>query len=87
MAPEEWNEIKQKWEIGTQVEGIIVHKAPFGDFIDVGVGYDALLEIIEIKDLTQEKYCQGDYNPMGSVVKAKVVAFDDTNKQIRLTQK
>ena len=88
MTKEEdnWNELKGKFKVGDEVEGIVVHKAPFGDFINIGVEFLALLEIIVMKDLTPEKYSERLYNPIGSKVKAYIVSFEDSNKQIRLAQ-
>ncbi|WP_210462179.1 hypothetical protein [Rufibacter roseolus] len=85
-AEDSWNEVKKKFKIGDEVEGIVVHKAPFGDFIDLGVEFLALLEVIVVKDLTPEKYRKGLYNPIGSKIQAYIVSFEDSNQQIRLAQ-
>lgn len=83
-----WNELKKRLKIGDEVEGKVVHKAPFGDFIDIGAGFHTLLEIIEMPELSPEKYREGNYNPIGSVIKAYVAWFNESpNKEIRLTQK
>ncbi len=39
-------------------------------------------------ELTSEKYRKGNYNPLGSVIKAYVAGFNEfPNQEIRLTQK
>ena len=43
-------------------------RCPFGAWLDIGIGFPALLEIIELTDLTQEAYRIGDWCPLGSQV-------------------
>jgi ribosomal protein S1 len=83
-----WEEIKLKYPIGTEIQGIVIRKAPFGDFIEIEHEQDltVLLRIIEMKDLTPEIYKTGDYNPLGSSIKAIVSGFYDRNHQIGVTQ-
>ncbi|MCU0354306.1 MAG: hypothetical protein MUD08_11300 [Cytophagales bacterium] len=85
-SDEEWETIKQRFKIGDEVIGKVVAKSPFGDWLDIGVGCACLLEIFCIKGLTPEIYRSGDYNPIGSVVTATIVSFENNGKQIRLTQ-
>ena len=86
VTDERWILIKDQFEIGDAVTGVVVHKSPFGDWIDIGAGCSCLLEIIVMKDLTPEIYRSGEYNPVGSTVKATIVGFRDENKQIYLSQ-
>jgi ribosomal protein S1 len=87
LEDEKWNAVKRKLKVGDEVEGVVVAKPPFGDFLDIGAGFPALLEIIDIDGLTPEKYRAGEYTPMGSRVKATIVGFADFNKQIRVSQR
>ena len=82
-----WKDVQAKLQIGDEVEGKVVHKAPFGDFIDIGVGFPALLQIVDMLDLTPEKYREGNYSQVGNIVKARIIGFRDYSKQIILTQK
>ncbi len=84
-----WEEIKLKYPIGTEIQGKVIRKAPFGDFIEIERGQDftVLLRIIEMKDLTPEIYKTGDYNLIGSTIKATVAGFYDRNQQIITSQK
>ncbi len=82
-----WQEVKQRLKIGDQVEGRVTDKAGFGDFIDIGEGFPALLESILMQTPEEYRYRPTDYYPLGSTVKAIIVLFDDWNRQIRLTQK
>ncbi len=89
MNPEEknWNDVKARYMTGQEVEGRVVHKAPFGDFVDIGAGFPALLEIIQMPEPPPGQSA-ADLNPVGSAVKARIASFEETpDKQIRFTQK
>ena len=82
-----WNDVKARFKTGQEVEGRVVHKAPFGDFVDVGAGFPALLEITQMPEPPPGQSAS-DLNPVGSTVKARIASFEETHeKQIRLTQK
>ena len=49
-----WEAMKSKLLIGDQVSGIVVTKAHFGAWIDLGIGFPALLEIIRMDGLTAQ---------------------------------
>jgi ribosomal protein S1 len=84
---DEWDRIATDFKLGTEVTGQVVHKAPFGDFIEIGASEPALLEITSMPTLTPELYKLGEYNPLDSTVKAWVVGIiDRSTKQLRLTQ-
>jgi len=84
---DECNEIAAKFKPGTEVTGPVVHKAPFGDFIEIGASEPALLEIGCMPTLTPDLYKLGEYNPLGSTVKAWVLGIPSRRtKQLRLTQ-
>jgi len=88
LEEEEWKTLKQRLQTGQEVKGVVIAKAQFGAWIDIGVGFPALLEIIEMADLTLEKYRTDDWCPIGSEVKAKIAGFTDRlPRQIVLKQK
>src|SRR3954447_20761929 len=58
----------------------------FGAWVDLGVGFPALLEIIVIAGLTPERYRAGDWCPVGSEVSAFVGGFHDDSHQVGLWQ-
>lgn len=84
---EKWQALKQRLSIGDELEGKVVVKRPFGDFIDVGEGFPALLEIIVMQVPLKHQDNPSEYYPLGSTVQAQIVAFDDANRQIRVMQK
>jgi ribosomal protein S1 len=82
----EWEALKQRLTIGQPVTGRVVAKSPFGAWVDLGVGFPALLEIVVMADLTPERYRAGDWCPVGSEVTANVAGFRDDNRQVGLWQ-
>jgi hypothetical protein len=65
---------------------VVFAKAPFGAWIDIGVGFPALLLIPEIAGLSPKQYQSDDWCPIGSEVTALIRGFNDPNRQIVLTQ-
>lgn len=82
----EWNSLKNRLQVGQTVSGEVVAKAAFGAWIDLEVGFPALLEIIFIDGLTPEKYRAGEWCPIGSRVSAMVRGFADDRHQVYLQQ-
>lgn len=82
----EWETLKQRLIIDRAVTGRVVAKSPFGVWVDLGVGYPALLEIVVMKDLTPERYRTDDWCPVGSELTAYVGGFRDDVHQVRLWQ-
>lgn len=88
-APERtnaWKAVKLRFTRGESVTGTVVGKSPFGVWVDLGVGFPALLEIVAIADLTPEQYRAGDWCPVDSEVTALVGGFRDHSRQIKLWQ-
>lgn len=82
----EWETLKQRLGAGQTVTGVVVAKSPFGAWIDLGVGFPALLEIVVMEGLTPERYRANDWCPLGSEVTASVAGFRDKDHQIGLWQ-
>ncbi|MBA4191577.1 MAG: hypothetical protein C0467_26660 [Planctomycetaceae bacterium] len=82
----EWSSLKERLTTGQSVTGVVIAKAHFGAWIDIGVGFPALLEIVCIAGLTPEHYRADDWCPIGSEVTAFVGGFSDRGHQIGLWQ-
>lgn len=82
----EWGELQQRIPVGAEVTGVVVAKAPFGAWIDLGVGFPALLQIICIAGLTPDRYRADDWCPVGSEVTAFVGDYRERGHQIYLWQ-
>lgn len=83
---DDWESVKQRFARGQAVGGTVVLKSPFGAWIDVGVGFPALLSITVIAGLTPERYRSDDWCPIGSVIEAFIGGFSDDRRQIGLWQ-
>jgi hypothetical protein len=73
-----WEALKQWLPIDSQVSGVVWAREPYGAWIDLGLGFPALLEIIYIERLTAERYRADDWCPVGSNVSAKVLGLRDS---------
>lgn len=81
-----WDEVDQRFPIGTVVEGAITHMANFGAFVDLGDGFEGM---IHVGDITREKRLNHPREVLqqGQVVKAAVVEIDRDRRRIRLSMK
>jgi DNA-directed RNA polymerase subunit E'/Rpb7 len=68
------------------VSGEVFHRSPFGVWLDVRLGFPALLEIIFMDGLTPQRYKSDDYCPLGTKVSATVMGFNEPSRQICLMQ-
>jgi hypothetical protein len=82
----DWEALKRRLAVGRAVTGSVVARSPFGAWIDLGVGFPALLEITVMKGLTPERYRADDWCPPGSEVTAFVGGFRDDGHQVGLWQ-
>ena len=81
-----WTALRQRLAVDQSVTGVVVAKAPFGAWLDIGVGFPALLQIVCIQGLTPERYSLDEWCPIGSEVSAFVGGFNDRNRQVGLWQ-
>lgn len=70
---------------GDQVSGIVVARAPFGAWIDLGLGFPAMIELPRIAELAADDYQRGDWCHVGSPINATVHHAEAGH--IRLSQK
>src|SRR5436305_7835800 len=82
----EWEAAKARLPMGSRVSGVVIARYPFGVFVDIGVGFPALLQIVCMEGLTPERYQADDWCPVGSSVSAFIGGFSDDSRQIGLWQ-
>ncbi|BCE01989.1 hypothetical protein [Marinicellulosiphila megalodicopiae] len=82
----EWDTLKSKINKNDNVSGIVVARAPYGIWIDLGFGFPALLESIVVKGMTPAIYKEDKYLPVGSTVYAKISGIREKERQIYLHQ-
>lgn len=82
----EWEALKNQLAIDQSVTGIVIAKAPFGAWVDIGCGFPALLELPYIAGLTPARDRANDWCPIGGQITAFVSGFNGRNHQIGLWQ-
>ena len=83
----EWAAVRTKVGVGESVRGRVIARRPFGVFVDIGVGFPALLEVIQFEDSRERRYSFEDYPAVGDTITARVVGFTDHNREVHLTQR
>ena len=85
-AAEAWDALKQRLPVDSVVDGTVYAKRDYGAWIDLEIGFPALLEIIYIEGLTPERYQAGEWCPVGSKVRAMVLGYREAGRQVYLWQ-
>jgi hypothetical protein len=76
-----WAELKERLAAGKPVRGKVVGVRNYGRFIDLGVGFPALLETVD------DGRVQRQLPELHSEVEALVLKFDDREREVVLTRK
>lgn len=70
----EWQRASVALAVGARVGGTVICRAPFGAWIDLGIGFPAMAEIIHIHGLVPAEYQAGRWCPTGSLVEGTISA-------------
>lgn len=82
-----WNDAKQACPIGTRVCGRVRLKPPFGLWLDVGIGFPALLLVTRFdRPITAGEFARSAPE-IGDEVSATVFLHNDEARQLVLTQR
>jgi hypothetical protein len=81
-----WSALITRLHVGELVTGEVIVKAHFGAWVDIGVGFPALIELPYIRGLTPERYRDDDWCSRGSTLHARVLSFTTSLNQVRLAQ-
>ena len=82
-----WPEVKARLIVGQPIEGVVVARAPFGVWLDVGVGHPALLLVPEMEGAQHRRIAFEDYPATGRVVAGRVVGLGDRRCEIHVSQR
>jgi (E)-4-hydroxy-3-methyl-but-2-enyl pyrophosphate reductase len=85
LKPKPWDNIEEKYPIGTVLERTVVRIRPFGAFIELEPGVDGLVHISQCSLVRVAKV--EDALTVGQLVKVKVLAVDTEAKRISLSVK
>jgi small subunit ribosomal protein S1 len=81
-----WLEVRQKFPLGSQIEGPVTKLMNFGAFVQIADGIEGLVHISEIVADRRLNH-PSEVLRAGQVVKAQVLAIDEEKRQIKLSMK
>jgi len=91
LAPDKkraWEHAKTLLRSGDTVTGEVIKQYHFGVFVELGIGFPALLEVIQFDAEQSRRYTSvSDYPAIGTRISARVVLFEDRARQVALTQR
>ncbi len=81
-----WNEVAQKFAVGSAVEGTVTSLTKFGAFVQLSEGVEGM---IHISDMSAEKRINhpSDMLKVGQTVKAQVLEIDVERRRLKLGMK
>jgi ribosomal protein S1 len=83
----DWERARNALPAGVHVTGEVTARAIFGVFLDIGVGFPALIPVPHLNPSPKRRpVVLDDYPAIGSTLTARVVGFDEQSRQIGLTQ-
>lgn len=84
---EAWEAARVRFPPGAWVRGVVLARHPFGLFVDIGVGFPALLLVVRLRGADEHPYTDMMLYPaVGSDVDARVCLWADSHRQVGLTQ-
>lgn len=91
LSPERaaaWEAAKNRFALGSKVQGNVVAKFHFGVFVDINAGFPSLLLVVRMRGADQHPYMSMErYPAIGSAVEARVCGWTGgSHRQIGLTQ-
>ena len=82
-----WEDIKLRYPPESDVKGKVIAQAPFGVWVDLKLGFPALIEIVVIEKLTPEKYRHNKYCGIGEIIESSISHYVDSRRQVYLKQR
>jgi len=86
LQPHPWENIEQRYPVGTRVSGRVVSMTDYGAFVEIEHGIEGLIHISEMS-WTQHIKHPSQMVSMGQVVDAVILSVDKENKRISLGMK
>jgi small subunit ribosomal protein S1 len=86
LQPHPWENIENKYPVGTKVTGKVVSMTDYGAFIEIEKGIEGLIHISEMS-WTQHIKHPSQIVSMGQMVDAIILSLDKDNKKISLGMK
>jgi small subunit ribosomal protein S1 len=83
LQPHPWDNIQDKYPVGTKVAGKVVSLADYGAFVEIEKGIEALIHISEMS-WTQHIKHPSQVVSMGQMIDAVILSLDKDNKKLSL---
>ncbi len=84
LTPDPWQEIEEKYSVGSVVQGKIVNILNYGIFVELEKGIEGLVHISEVAWVKGSASLESSF-AIGDVLEAKIVNVDAKNKKISLS--
>jgi hypothetical protein len=85
---DDWELLKSQIPVLGRVIGKVVARYPFGVFLDIGVGFPALLLVPDFEGAAESPYTSMDQYPaLGATAAASLPLFVEDHRQMRLIQR
>lgn len=84
-----WHDDREKLCVGQSVRGVVIARAQFGVWLDVGVGHPALLLVPEMAEARERSIKFEEYPQLGVIVEASILWLgerEDKRVTFNLTQ-
>jgi len=86
LQPDPWDSIRDRFPIGSKVQGKIVSLTDYGAFVELGEGVEGLIHVSEMSWTKRLKHPSQIVN-VGDVVDVQVLEIDADNRRISLGMK
>lgn len=86
LLPHPWENIDQKYPVGTKVKGKVVSLTDYGAFVEIEKGIEGLIHISEMS-WTQHVKHPSQVVSMGQIIDAVILSLDKDGKKISLGMK
>jgi small subunit ribosomal protein S1 len=83
LQPHPWDNIQDKYPVGTKVTGKVVSLADYGAFVEIEKGIEGLIHISEMS-WTQHIKHPSQVVSMGQMIDAQILSLDKENKKTSL---
>ena len=70
-----WTQVREGLEVGQLSTGVVVARAPFGVWVDIGVNFPALLLVPNMAGAKDHPIAFDDYPAIGTRLEACIIAL------------
>lgn len=82
-----WMQLKDRFNTGDSLRGVIYYKAHYGVWLDVDLEFPALLRIPDMIDLDYQKYLGNDCYVLGEEVTLSYIGMNEVPDKILVSER